>query len=113
MFLYSLIQLLDYPLVFLDLSKEPKELTDSADEDNDESHSETKSSPVVLPYRQFAQDIMVISSNLSRSLKRERIQSRWKRLHILVLKVKHFGCCKLVIDFIERIFLYGCPQIME
>ncbi|KAJ7339402.1 hypothetical protein OS493_005797 [Desmophyllum pertusum] len=53
-----LIQLLDYPLVFIDLTKEPDEMIDSDDEDS-ESNSETKSSPVVLPYRQFAQEIMV------------------------------------------------------
>ncbi|KAL9988386.1 hypothetical protein ACROYT_G002824 [Oculina patagonica] len=52
-----LIQLLDYPLVFTDLTKEGKEMTDSDDEDS-ETNSKSKSSSVVFPYRQFAQEIM-------------------------------------------------------
>lgn len=62
--MYSLIQLLDYPLVFLDLAKEPKEMIDSdcEGEDDQESNPVNTLASVVLPYRLFAQEIMVISS---------------------------------------------------
>jgi len=52
-----LIQLLDYPLVFLDLTKDGIETTDSDDE-NSESDPKSKSSSEISSYRQFAQEIM-------------------------------------------------------
>lgn len=57
----SLIQLLDYPLVFLDLTKDGIETTDSDDE-NSESDPKSKSSSEISSYRQFAQEIMVCIS---------------------------------------------------
>ena len=58
-FLFSLIQLLDYPLVFLDLAKDGNEMIDSDDEDNHESNSDTKPALLVSPHRQLALEIMV------------------------------------------------------
>ncbi|CAH3037804.1 unnamed protein product [Pocillopora meandrina] len=52
-----LIQLLDYPLVFVDLAKHSKENTDLDDED-DESISEEKCSLTVMEYRTIALEIM-------------------------------------------------------
>lgn len=52
-----LIQLLDYPLVLLDLTKDGKEMMDSDDEDS-ESDSKNQSASEISPYRQFAQEIM-------------------------------------------------------
>jgi len=52
-----LIQLLDYPLVFLDLTKDGIETMDSDDE-NSESDPKSKSSSEISSYRQFAQEIM-------------------------------------------------------
>ena len=57
-YFYSLIQLLDYPLVFVDLAKHSKENTDHDNED-DESISEEKCSLTVMEYRTIALEIMV------------------------------------------------------
>ena len=59
--LFSLIQLLDYPLVLLDLTKDGKEMMDSDDEDT-ESDSKNQSASEISPYRQFALEIMVCAS---------------------------------------------------
>lgn len=56
---FSLIELLDYPVVYLDLAGESSEIVDSQDKDNHESDSDKELALLVSPYRQLAQEIMV------------------------------------------------------
>ncbi|CAH3041702.1 unnamed protein product [Porites lobata] len=56
--LKCLIELLDYPVVYLDLAKESNEMVDSEDKDNHESDSDKELALSASPYRQLAQEIM-------------------------------------------------------
>ena len=61
---FSLIELLDYPVVYLDLAKESNEMVDSEDKDNHESDSDKELALSESPYRQLAQEIMVINQEI-------------------------------------------------
>ena len=61
---FSLIELLDYPVVYLDLAKESNEMVDSEDKDNHESDSDKELALSASPYRQLAQEIMVINQEI-------------------------------------------------
>lgn len=58
--IFSLIELLDYPVVYLDLAKESNEIVDSEDKDNHESDSDKELALSASPYRQLAQEVMVM-----------------------------------------------------
>ena len=62
--IFSLIELLDYPVVYLDLAKESNEIVDSEDKDNHESDSDKELALSASPYRQLAQEIMVINQEI-------------------------------------------------
>lgn len=62
--LFSLIELLDYPVVYLDLAKESNEIADSEDKDNHESDSDKELTLSVSPYRQLAQEVMVMAQKI-------------------------------------------------
>ena len=64
---FSLIELLDYPVVYLDLAKESNEMVDSEDKDNHESDSDKELALSESPYRQLAQEIMVINQEIYRN----------------------------------------------
>lgn len=59
-----MIELLDYPVVYLDLVKESNEIADSEDKDNHESDSEKELALLASPYRQLAQEIMVMNQEI-------------------------------------------------
>ena len=61
---FSLIELLDYPVVYLDLAKESNEMVDSEDKDNHESDSDKQLALSASPYRRLAQEIMVINQEI-------------------------------------------------
>lgn len=58
--IFSLIELLDYPVVYLDLAKESNEIVDSEDKDSHESDSDKELALSASPYRQLAQEVMVM-----------------------------------------------------
>ena len=62
--IFSLIELLDYPVVYLDLAKESNEIVDSEDKDNHESDSDKELALSASPYRQLAQEIMVMKQEI-------------------------------------------------